>query len=164
MNKGFKVFTVDDDPFVLDVIRGILDADCAVETFSSVAACKQRLATEKPDMFLLDVRMPGTDGYSFCRQIKDDYQLRQIPVTFISSQDSIDDRVRGYDAGGEDFVVKPFEAEELLRKVNVAQQIAKNKLSLKQQLEDSELLSSLVMANMDEYGKRPATTVLLAMQ
>lgn len=152
MSGTFKVFVVDDDPLVLDIIRGILEAEYAVETFAGVGQCQQRLEVEKPDMFLLDVRMPGTDGYEFCRQIKDDAGLAQIPVTFVSSQDTIEARLTGYDAGGQDFIVKPFQAEEVLRKVKVAQDMVSGKRSLVQQLEDSELLSSLVMANMDEYA------------
>jgi CheY-like chemotaxis protein len=152
MSGTFNVFVVDDDPFVLDIIRGILEPDCTVETFESVEACAPRLESVKPDMFLLDVRMPGIDGYAFCRQIKDDPGLRHIPVTFVSGQDTIDARLKGYDAGGEDFIVKPFEAEEVLRKVQVARQIATAKRALASQLEDSEMLSSLVMANMDEYA------------
>jgi CheY-like chemotaxis protein len=152
MSQTFKVFVVDDDPFVLDIIRGILEPGCTVETFDSVEACAPRLETVKPDMFLLDVRMPGIDGYAFCREIKDDAGLRHIPVTFVSGQDTIEARLKGYDAGGEDFVVKPFEAEEVLRKVQIAQQIARTKRSMATQLEDSELLSTLMMANMDEYA------------
>jgi CheY-like chemotaxis protein/uncharacterized membrane-anchored protein YhcB (DUF1043 family) len=152
MSEAFKVFVVDDDPFVLDVIRGILEPDCAVEIFGSVDACLPRLEVKKPDMFLLDVRMPGTDGYTFCRRIKDDHSLSHIPVTFVSSHDTIDARLRGYDAGGEDFVVKPFQPEEIRRKVHVAQQIAQSKRSLQMQAEDAEMLSSLVMASMDEYA------------
>ncbi len=152
MSGTFKVFVVDDDPFVLDIIRGILEPDCTVETFDNAGACAPRLEAVKPDMFLLDVRMPGIDGYALCRQIKDDPGLRHIPVTFVSSQDTIDARLKGYDAGGEDFIVKPFEAAEVLRKVQVARQIASAKRALASQLEDSEMLSSLVMANMDEYA------------
>jgi CheY-like chemotaxis protein len=152
MSGTFKVFVVDDDPFVLDIIRGILEPDCTVETFESVEACAPRLETAKPDMFLLDVRMPGIDGYVFCRQIKDDPALRHIPVTFVSSQDTIDARLKGYDAGGEDFIVKPFDVQEMQRKLQLARQIVQSKRSLASQLEDSEMLSSLVMANMDEYA------------
>jgi len=152
MSETFSVFVVDDDPMVLDILLGILEPEYPVEAFNSAEQCLQRLAERKPGMFLLDVRMPGMDGYTLCRQIKDDAGLCQIPVTFVSSQDTIDARMKGYDAGGEDFIVKPFEAEEVRRKVQVAQRIAANKRSLAQQLEDTELLSSLVMANMDEYA------------
>jgi CheY-like chemotaxis protein len=152
MSQTFKVFVVDDDPYVLDIIRGILEPDCAVETFTSVEACTPRLEAVKPDLFLLDVRMPGIDGYAFCRQIKDDPGLRHIPVTFVSSHDTIEARLKGYDAGGEDFIVKPFDVAEMQRKLQIARQIVQSKRSLASQLEDSELLSSLVMANMDEYA------------
>ena len=152
MSTPFTVFVVDDDAFVLEAMRGILEPDCTVQTFDSADACRPALEADKPDMMLLDVRMPGTDGYTFCREIKDDYALRNIPITFISAQDTIEARLQGYDAGGEDFIVKPFEVEEVRRKVRVAQQIAANKLVLKSQIDDAEMLSSLVMANMDEYA------------
>ncbi|MCL4757474.1 MAG: response regulator [Rhodocyclaceae bacterium] len=152
MTAPFSVFVVDDDPYVLDVVRNILEPNCTVQTFASVEACWNGLKNTKPDFFLLDVRMPGTDGYAFCRGIKDDPELRHIPVTFISAQDTIDARLRGYDAGGEDFIVKPFEAGEIRHKVRVAQQIIEHQRSLKAQAADAEMLSSLVMASIDEYA------------
>ena len=152
MDNGFKVFVIDDDPFVLDIIRAILDPEYVVEVFNGVAQCQERLAAVKPDMFLLDVRMPGVDGYAFCRQLKDDAHFSSIPVTFVSSNDTIEARLKGYDAGGEDFIVKPFVSEEVLRKVRVAQHIVQSQHQVVQQLEESEMLSSLVMANMDEYA------------
>ena len=152
MNKEFRVFVVDDDPYMLIIIEGILERHCQVETFSSVEACQARLEAVKPDLFLLDVKMPGVDGLTFCRQIKDDFRLKHIPVTFVSSQETLEARLTGYEAGGEDFIVKPFQPEELLRKCQAAQQIVSERFALTQQLEDSEMLSSLVMANMDEYA------------
>lgn len=152
MIEAFQVFVVDDDPYVLIIIQGILERYCQVETFPDVASCRARLETVKPDMFLLDVRMPGVDGHDFCRQIKDDFGLRHIPVTFVSSQEGLEERLKGYEAGAEDFILKPFQPEELLRKVQAAQQIARDRQQLKQQLDDTEMLSSLVMANMDEYA------------
>ena len=152
MNEALSIFVVDDDPYMLIIIQGILERYCQVETFSNVEACQARLETVKPDLFLLDVVMPDIDGLTFCRQIKDDYSLKHIPVTFVSSQESLEARLKGYEAGGEDFIVKPFQPEELLRKCQAAQQIVKERFALAQQLEDSEMLSSLVMANMDEYA------------
>ena len=152
MSEAFKVFVVDDDPFVLDVVRNLLAPDYAVDTFASSEACLAQLEVEKPGMILLDVRLPGMDGYTFCRQIKDTAGLSDIPVTFISSHDTIDARLRGYDAGGEDFIVKPFQPEEVRRKVRVAEQIGQSQRMLKEQMADAELLSSLVMANIDELS------------
>ena len=152
MSASFKVYVVDDDPVVLDIMHAILEPDCQVETFPSAEDCLMQLESEKPDFFLLDVNLPGMDGYTLCRRIKDTPALRNIPVTFVSSNDTIEERVTGYDAGGEDFIVKPFEPEELQRKLRVAQNLVHNQRSLVGQLEDAELLSSLVMASMDETG------------
>ena len=152
MSQSFTVFVVDDDPLVLEVIRTILEPGCQVETFANAEDCLAQLTSHKPDFFLFDISLPGIDGYALCRSIKDDPALRRIPVTFVSGHDTIEDRVRGYDAGGEDFIVKPFEPEELLRKLKVAQNMVLNQRSLAGQLEDAELLSSLVMASMDETG------------
>lgn len=152
MGGPFKIFAVDDDPVVLEVIRDIAEPDCAVETFGSAEACLDRLGAEKPDMFLLDVGLPGMDGYALCRRLKDDPGLCRIPVAFVSGYDTIEARLKGYDAGGEDFIVKPFEAEEILRKIRVAQHILQNQRSLQEQAEASEYLSSLALASMDESG------------
>ena len=152
MNNLFKVFVVDDDPIILEVMCSFLEPDCVVMTFDSAEACQAHLAKEKPDMFLLDVGLPGMDGYTFCRQIKDDAAFTRIPVTFVSGHDTIDARVLGYEAGGVDFIIKPFEPEEVLRKVKVAQSIVHSQHSLEEQAEAAEYLASLVMAGMDETG------------
>jgi DNA-binding response OmpR family regulator len=152
MSDPFRVFVVDDDPIILEVIRNIVEPDHTVETFASAEACMARLQVDKPDMFLLDVGLPGMDGYAFCRWIKDDDGLCQIPVTFVSGHDTIEARIDGYDAGGEDFVVKPFEPEELLRKIRIAQHIAQNQQTLREQADASEYLATLALASMDEAG------------
>lgn len=152
MSHSFRVHAVDDDPLILDIIHAILDPDCSITTFASVEECQAGLSSEVPDLFLLDVNLPGMDGYTFCRLIKDDPALRNAPVIFVSSNDTIEERIQGYDAGGEDFIVKPFEPEELLRKVKVAQGIISNQKALAGQIEEAEMLSSLIMASMDETG------------
>jgi CheY-like chemotaxis protein len=152
MSNAFSVFAVDDDEMLLDSIAFLLCAEYRVATFKSAEECLLRLATEKPDMFLLDVSMPGIDGYELCRRIKADDELRHIPVTFVSGNDSIEARLCGYDAGGQDFIVKPFAPDELKRKIKVAQQLIEDRLSRDAQTKDARYLASLVMANMDETG------------
>ena len=152
MSGNFKIFVVDDDPVTLEMIFTMLEDQYSVETFESAEACLARLEEEKPDLFLLDVSMPGMDGYVFCRRLKDDSLLSRIPVTFVSSNDSSESRLKGYEAGGEDFVVKPFDPEELCRKVRVAEQIVRSRKSLEEQIESAEYLSNLALAGMDEGG------------
>ena len=152
MESAFKVCVVDDDPAVRDIICAMLDPDYPVEAFESAEACQAALTDTLPDLLLLDINLPGMNGYTFCQQIKSDGRLRKMPVIFVSGHDSPEERIAGYDAGGEDFIVKPFEPEELLRKVKVAQQIVQNQRTLAEQVEESEHLSSLVLASMDETG------------
>ncbi len=152
MSDAFKVFAIDDDPLILEIMREILEPDCTVETFESVEACQPRLEVEKPGMLLLDVSLPGMDGYAFCRAIKDDESLRDIPVTFVSSNDTIEARIKGYDAGGEDFIVKPFEPEEVLRKIKVAKQIILSKKALEEQAKAANSFSMMMMTSMGESG------------
>jgi CheY-like chemotaxis protein len=152
LSDAFKVFAIDDDPLILEIMREILEPDCTVETFESVEACQPRLEVEKPGMLLLDVSLPGMDGYAFCRAIKDDESLRDIPVTFVSSNDTIEARIKGYDAGGEDFIVKPFEPEEVLRKIKVAKQIILSKKALEEQAKAANSFSMMMMTSMGESG------------
>lgn len=152
MGRDIKLFAIDDDPVVRDVIGIILESDYPITTFESVEACRPVLAGERPDLLLLDVNLPGMDGFAFCRELKADPALRTIPVIFISSRESIEERICGYDAGGMDYIVKPFEPEELARKVRVAENMVLGQRSLAVRAEEAELLSSLVMASMDETG------------
>jgi len=152
MSESFKVFVVDDDPLVLEIITTILEPDCHIRTFDSAEVCWVAMASTRPDLLFLDVSLPGMDGFALCRKIKETQEHRQTPVIFVSAHDTIEERVRGYDAGGEDFIVKPFEPEELLRKLKVAQNIVLSQRSLVEQVREAEQLSSLVMASMDETG------------
>ena len=74
-----------------------------------------------PDLILLDVKMPGMDGYEVCRQLKKSEDTGDIPIIFISALDDVFDKVKGFEAGGADYIIKPFEPEEVL--VRVAAQL-----------------------------------------
>lgn len=152
MSEPLKVFAVDDDPVILEVIRTILDPDCDLHTFASAEDCMAQLDAGFPDLFFLDVSLPGIDGYILCQCIRNEPCGAQTPVIFVSSHDSIEERIRGYDAGGDDFIVKPFEPEELLRKFKVAEHRVLSARQQAVQIEEAELLSSLIMASMDETG------------
>jgi DNA-binding response OmpR family regulator len=152
MNENFSVYVVDDDPMILDMLRAIIAPHYPVETFESVEACQQRLAERQADCLLLDVSLPGMDGYQFCRLLKDDAASRDIAVTFISAHDDIESRLQGYDAGGNDFVVKPFAPAEILRKIKIAEQGAAAQRSMREELRMAEELSSVALASMEDSG------------
>jgi len=73
---------------------------------------------QKPDLILLDIKMPGMNGYEVCRQLKASEITCDIPVIFISALDDIFDKVKGFEAGGADYIIKPFEPVEVLARVS----------------------------------------------
>lgn len=152
MSIQTTVFAVDDDPMTLEIYASLLGEEFTLRTFDSCEACAAATAEAAPDIFLLDIELPGINGYTYCRQIKEGDATRDHPVIFVSSHDSINERLSGYDAGAEDFIVKPFAPDELLRKVRVSEQIIASKNNLREQLSMSEQLSSLALASMDESG------------
>ena len=72
---------------------------------------------DPPELILLDVRLPDLDGFEVCRRLKGDRKTSQIPVIFISGLEEVVDKVKGFEVGGVDYVTKPFQAEELLARV-----------------------------------------------
>lgn len=146
------IFAIDDDPMVLDIYNTLLGRDFQLKTFTSTEECEVELSITKPDLFLLDIELPGMDGYAFCQKLKEASETTRIPVIFVSVHDTPDERLKGYDAGALDFIVKPFRPEELLRKVKATEQIIANQKNLQEQLSMSEQLSSLVLASMSESG------------
>ena len=72
MSQTFKVHAVDDDPLILDVIRAILEPEYRFTAFENAEACCATLETDKPDLFFLDVSLPGMNGFDLCRKIKED--------------------------------------------------------------------------------------------
>jgi len=79
----------------------------------------------RPDMILLDVRMPKLDGFACCRLLKADPATRDIPVIFLSGADAVEEKLQGFEAGGVDFVAKPFHASELMARVEIHLQLAR---------------------------------------
>lgn len=70
--------------------------------------------TIPPDLILLDINMPGMDGYEVCQQLKADHRTREIPVLFLSALDDITDKVKAFSMGGADYITKPFQLEEVV--------------------------------------------------
>jgi len=89
---------------------------------------------DPPDLVLLDVRMGEMDGYSVCRQIKEDEQHRNLPILFLSGLDEVPDKIKGFEAGAEDFIIKPFQAEEVLARVGTHLTLSKLRRDLEQQV------------------------------
>lgn len=152
MENNLRVFVVDDDALILDVLRTTLDGECHLLTFSSGESCLNALADGKPDLFLLDVAMPVMDGYALCRHLKDDWETQDIPVVFISASDDNETRLLCYEAGGDDFIQKPLDPAEVLGKLSVAGRIIAEKKALREQAGYAQKTAMAAMVSMGELG------------
>jgi DNA-binding response OmpR family regulator len=113
-----KVMVVDDTPANLHLLEEILEAQgYEVRSFARGRLALRSAQLEAPDLFLLDVNMPELDGYEVCRQLKAIPRLCDIPVIFISALDATEDKVKGFAAGGADYIAKPFQIEEVQARV-----------------------------------------------
>lgn len=112
------VLVVDDEPENLNVLESMLAQHHYTVTLFPNAELALRAARGiRPDIFLLDVRMPQMDGYELCRSLKQDVELADIPVIFVSALDTREDVLKGFTAGGIDYVTKPFCTEEVVARV-----------------------------------------------
>jgi two-component system, OmpR family, alkaline phosphatase synthesis response regulator PhoP len=114
------LFAVDDEKDILDILRINLSAEgYDVHVFSSVAEVRKALKTIRPDLFILDIMMEGTDGYDFCKEVKSSKETRAIPIIFLSAKSEEIDKVLGLELGADDFVTKPFGIKEFKSRIKV---------------------------------------------
>jgi putative two-component system response regulator len=116
-----KVLVVDDHPLNRQLLQAYLaGVDCSVLTAGSGAAALELFAQEPPDLVLLDVDMPGLDGFEVCRRLKATPEGRLVPVVMITALNQVEDRVTALEAGADDFMSKPVERSELVARTRSA--------------------------------------------
>jgi putative two-component system response regulator len=116
-----SVLVVDDGAANRELIEACLaEVDCTIRMAEDGPAALRMIASASPDLILLDVQMPGMDGYEVCRRVKANSANRLIPVVMITALDRTDDRVKALDAGADDFMSKPVERAELVARVRSA--------------------------------------------
>lgn len=114
-----KILAVDDDKRNLVIIEHILEDNYDLKMVDSGDKAWKVVSSFHPDIILLDIMMPGMDGYELCQKIRNDKRLRTIKIILVSGKIGLDSRLKGYDYGADDYLTKPFEAEELLAKIQV---------------------------------------------
>lgn len=113
-----NILIVDDEPSALKLLKDILTTeDHVVRPFNNGELALRSIMVEVPELILLDIRMPGMNGFEVCRRIKADDRLKEIPVIFISAASDMEDKVRAFQEGGVDYITKPFQKEEVLARV-----------------------------------------------
>ena len=113
-----KVLICDDEPMISSVLQAIL-CDFTVELVGSGREALKKLDTFVPDVILLDVEMRELNGHEVCRRIRANSQFQFVKIVFLSGNVTQADRMAGLDAGGNEYIAKPFSSEELLSKISL---------------------------------------------
>lgn len=118
-SQHYTLLLVDDDPEILTLLQAKLK-DQPFEIFTAVEgeAVLNTVRTEKPDLIVLDVNLPGLSGLEICRSLKADKNTRKIPIIMLSARSEEIDRVLGLEFGADDYVTKPFNPRELILRIN----------------------------------------------
>jgi DNA-binding response OmpR family regulator len=152
MSMQTVIFCADDDVMSDVILESLFADDYEVEFFTSTEGCLRRLEARRPDILLLNPHLPGKDGFSLCRNLKESPDTSAIPVVFISRSEFPEVRLAGYEAGGEDFIFKPYVIDEVRHRINHIRVRIEQQKILHQQLAGSEELTTLLLSNMDEYA------------
>ncbi len=142
-----KILVIDDEPINVKMLSRLLASEGykVVQAASGLEAI-QVVAQESPDLILLDVMMPGMDGFEVCRRLKAMEATRQTPIVMVTALDTLEDKVKGIDAGADDFLTKPYHKIELLART-------KSLLKIKA-LNDQVARSYAQLAEMNAYDDR----------
>jgi DNA-binding response OmpR family regulator len=108
------ILVIDDDELVSRTLQRALKLyDYQVMVANSGTEGLHLARRHRPDLLVLDVIMPGTDGYQVCRQVRGDPMLKNVPILFLTARSKDEDKIEGFRAGGDDYLAKPFNMQEL---------------------------------------------------
>lgn len=121
MAERSRILIVDDEPFNVDYLQQEVE-DLGHETITAANGeeALTKVAAEPPDLILLDVMMPVMDGFTVCRILKENEKTRLIPIVFMTALASVEDRIKGIEAGADDFLTKPVDERELKARIETA--------------------------------------------
>jgi diguanylate cyclase (GGDEF)-like protein len=154
-----QILVIDDTKQIHSLVTAILEKEPATVHSALDAVNGLRLAESlRPDLILLDVQMPGTDGYETCRKLKADPNLFNIPVIFLTALSTTEEKVRGLEMGAVDYITKPFSPSELLARVRASLRTSR----AIRMLEEHALIDFLTgLGNRQMFKQRLAAEVSL---
>ena len=157
MAEKATILVIDDNTTNLNILLDYLnELSYRVLIAPSGEQALQRLQYARPDVILLDIMMPGIDGFETCRRLKADDTTKDIPVIFMTALTETVDKVRGFSVGGVDYITKPFQHEEVLARVKTHLTIRKLQQELRQQNETLERYAEMLAQKNDELKAKNA--------
>lgn len=124
------VLIVDDSKTNLKLIENYLKSEYIIYTAETGQRCFEIVEETPPDLILLDILLPDINGFKICRELKSHPLTKQIPIIFISGEDGIKSKKKGFEAGGVDYITKPFSVEEIKARVNTHVSLKKTRENL----------------------------------
>lgn len=117
-SENIHLLLIDDDPNLIMLVKDYLEfRGYEVVTADNGRKALEALEQKIPDLIICDIMMPEMDGYSFVEKIRQDYRTEWVPVIFLSAKSQSKDRIKGLNVGGDVYMIKPFEPEELVAQV-----------------------------------------------
>lgn len=163
-----NILVVDDDPVSLQVVVEMLEAGgYQVKAAASGWEALRMAEQEPPDLVILDILMPDMDGHEVCLRLKEIETLKDIPVLFISGLGDLMEKIKSFQMGGVDYVVKPFHLREVLARVETHLQLRRQKLQLQrsyQRLQELEQLRDDLTHLIVHDLRTPLTSFLTGLQ
>jgi len=166
-----NIMVVEDDPNSLKMVSDML----IVEGYKVRAALSSKQALKSafanpPDLILLDIKMPGMDGFEMCQMLKQDERTAECPVIFVSGLQAITDKVRGFQVGGVDFITKPLQREEVLARVSAQLELSQTRQQLEEharelseanlKLQELDKLKNMFIASMSHELRTPMNSII----
>jgi len=152
MNDQQTILIIEDSPVNRKILSELLKKQgYTVLNAASGEEALDLVGKVLPDLIILDILLPGMDGYSTCRQLKEVKETRNIPVIFISSLDATEDKIGGFEAGGVDYITKPFQPAEVMARICTHLRIRHLQRSLAEknnQLEEEKQKSEALLRNV----------------
>jgi len=149
-DKNPQLLIIDDEPNIQSLVEAVFFEDNYDLFFASDGeGALKKLDSISPDAILLDIFMPGLNGFEICRLIKEKEQWKNIPVMLITGVETPDNIIRGFDAGADEFLYKPFRPEELQSRIKAMLRIKTQYDELKENLRLKELLFNMIVHDMN---------------
>jgi PleD family two-component response regulator len=166
--KPSDILIVDDNPDMIHLLGNLLtEHGHQVRAAKDSSRALNIAQSNPPELFMLDIEMPGMDGYELCEELKQQEELREVPVIFVSGHEQQEQKIRAFEVGGVDYICKPIHAGELLSRVNNHVELYRLRKELQVQVEEKtreveETLTALrvLMTQQQQDSKEAEKTIL----
>ena len=151
--KKHVILIVDDDTTNLQVIGSFLyNKNYKIILAKSGNDALKSVENNHPDLILLDIMMPGMNGYEVCKKLKANNQTKDIPIIFLTAKTETKDIIKGFNTGGVDYITKPFIKEELLARIQTHVNLKLSKDLLKEQANKIKKANKIILESVQKFG------------